>query len=150
MTDLLHAIYPWVKSLHVISVIAWMAGMFYLPRLFVYHVESVEKGSETDVLFQTMERRLLRVIINPAMTAAWVFGVLLALTPGIVDWGAVWPYTKFASVLALSGVHGMLSRYRKDFAAGKNVKSGRYYRLLNEAPTVLLVIIVVSIIARPF
>lgn len=150
MSDILQTIYPWVKSLHVISVIAWMAGMFYLPRLFVYHTESVEKGSETDALFQLMEWRLLRVIINPAMGATWIFGILLALTPGIVDWSAVWPYTKLASVLALSGVHGMLSRYRKDFAAGKNVKTGRYYRMLNEVPTVLLVIIVVSVIARPF
>lgn len=150
MLDFLFPFYPWIKSLHVISVIAWMAGMFYLPRLFVYHVESVEKGSETDKLFQLMERRLLKVIINPAMNATWFFGILLALTPGVVDWSAVWPYTKLASVLALSGVHGMLSRYRKAFERGENVKSGRYYRMLNEVPTVLMVIIVVSIIARPF
>lgn len=150
MTDFLQTIYPWVKSLHVISVIAWMAGMFYLPRLFVYHAESVEKGSETDTLFKLMEWRLLRMIINPAMTATWIFGIMLALTPGIVDWSAVWPYTKLASVLAMSGVHGMLSRFRKDFEAGKNVKTGRYFRMLNEVPTVLLVIIVVSVIARPF
>ncbi|MEH6833484.1 MULTISPECIES: protoporphyrinogen oxidase HemJ [Falsihalocynthiibacter] len=150
MFDILQSIYPWVKSLHVISVIAWMAGMFYLPRLYVYHVESVKKGSETDALFQLMERRLLKVIINPAMIATWVFGILLALTPGIVDWSAVWPYAKFASVLGLSGVHGMLSKYRRAFEAGENVKSGRYFRMLNEVPTVLMVIIVVSIIARPF
>ncbi|MCV6825613.1 MULTISPECIES: protoporphyrinogen oxidase HemJ [Halocynthiibacter] len=150
MFEFLLPFYLWIKCLHVISVFAWMAGMFYLPRLFVYHVESVEKGSETDKLFQLMERRLIKVIINPAMNAAWLFGILLVLTPGVIDWSAVWPYTKFASVLALSGVHGMLSRYRKAFERGENEKSGRYYRMLNEVPTVLLVIIVVSIIARPF
>jgi putative membrane protein len=150
MFDFLLTLYPWVKSLHVISVIAWMAGMFYLPRLYVYHTESVKKGSETDALFQLMERRLLKLIINPAMNATWLFGILLVLTPGVIDWSAVWPYTKFASVIALSGLHGMLSRFRKDFEAGRNTKSGRYFRLLNEVPTVLMVIIVVSVIARPF
>lgn len=150
MFDFLLTLYPWVKSLHVISVIAWMAGMFYLPRLYVYHTESVTKGSETDALFQLMERRLLKMIINPAMNATWFFGILLVLTPGVIDWSAVWPYTKFASVIAMSGLHGMLSRFRKDFEAGNNTKSGRYFRLLNEVPTVLMVIIVVSVIARPF
>jgi putative membrane protein len=150
MFDFLLTLYPWVKSLHVISVIAWMAGMFYLPRLYVYHTESVTKGSETDALFQLMERRLLKMIINPAMNATWFFGILLVLTPGVIDWSAVWPYTKFASVSAMSGLHGMLSRFRKDFEAGNNTKSGRYFRLLNEVPTVLMVIIVVSVIARPF
>ncbi|MCU0856299.1 MAG: CopD family protein, partial [Rhodobacteraceae bacterium] len=86
MIDALVAAYPWVKSLHVISVIAWMAGLFYLPRLFVYHVEQVEKGSATDTMFQTMERRLLRGIMNPAMIATWVFGLMLVFTPGIVYW----------------------------------------------------------------
>lgn len=150
MFEILLTVYPWVKSLHVISVIAWMAGMFYLPRLFVYHVERVEKGSETDTLFQLMEYRLLKVIINPAMISTWLFGILLVLTPGVIDWSAVWPYAKLASVLAMSGLHGMLSRFRKDFEAGNNVKSGRYFRMLNEVPTVLMIIIVVSVIARPF
>ncbi len=91
MAEILSTLYPWTKSLHVISVVAWMAGLFYLPRLFVYHVERFEPGSAQDVLFQTMEGRLFRAIMNPAMIATWVFGVALVLTPGVVDWGAVWP-----------------------------------------------------------
>ena len=93
MTDFLIVAYPWTKSLHVISVIAWMAGVFYLPRLFVYHAEAVKTGSETEELFQTMQRRLLRAIMNPAMIATWIFGLMLVFTPGIVDWSEVWPWT---------------------------------------------------------
>lgn len=150
MTDLLISLYPWTKSLHVISVIAWMAGIFYLPRLYVYHTETVGSGSETDALFQTMERRLLRAIMNPAMIAAWIFGLMLVFTPGIVDWHAVWPWTKAAAILAMTWFHHWLARRRKDFAAGANQVSGRSYRMMNEVPTLLLVIIVVSVIARPF
>ncbi len=150
MTDFLITAYPWTKSLHVISVIAWMAGMFYLPRLFVYHVEAIEQGSSTDALFQTMERRLLRAIMNPAMIATWVFGLMLVFTPGIVDWTEIWPWTKAASVLTLTWFHHWLGLRRKDFMSGKNTVTGRQYRLMNEVPTVLLIIIVVSVIARPF
>lgn len=150
MTDMLSALYPWVKSLHVISVIAWMAGLFYLPRLFVYHAEKVGETGGTHELFQTMEWKLLRVIMNPAMVAVWVFGLMLVFTPGIVDWSEVWPWTKAAAVLAMTWFHHWLARRRKDFAAGKNRFSGRQYRLMNEVPTLLLVIIVVSVIARPF
>ena len=150
MNDFLIAAYPWTKSLHVISVIAWMAGIFYLPRLFVYHVESVQQGSETDILFQTMERRLLRAIMNPAMIATWVFGLMLVFTPGIVDWSVLWPWTKAASVLVLTWFHHWLGLRRKDFLADKNTVTGRQYRLMNEVPTVLLIVIVVSVIARPF
>jgi putative membrane protein len=146
MTDFLIAWYPWIKTLHVISVIAWMAGMFYLPRLYVYHAEAVEAGSATDVLFQTMERRLLRAIINPAMIAAWVFGLCLVFTPGIVDWSSVWPWPKAAGVIALSALHGWLSARRRDFALGRNTRTGRTYRLMNEVPTVALVVIVGSVI----
>ena len=150
MNDFLIAAYPWTKSLHVISVIAWMAGIFYLPRLFVYHVESVQQGSETDILFQTMERRLLRAIMNPAMIATWVFGLMLVFTPGIVDWSALWPWTKAASVLVLTWFHHWLGLRRKELLADKNTVTGRQYRLMNEVPTVLLIVIVVSVIARPF
>ena len=150
ITDFLSSAYPWIKSLHVISVIAWMAGIFYLPRLFVYHVEAVKKGGDTDTLFQTMELRLLRAIMNPAMIATWVFGLCLVFTPGIVDWSAVWPWTKAASVLILTWFHHWLALRRKDFLNGKNEITGRQYRLMNELPTVLLVIIVVSVIARPY
>ena len=150
MFDFLSTAYPWIKSLHVISVIAWMAGLFYLPRLFVYHVEEAENGSEKDVLFQTMERRLLKAIMNPAMNATWVFGLCLVLTPGIVDWGSVWPWTKLAGVLGMTGFHHWLGNRRKDFAENRNVVSGRTYRLMNEVPTVLMILIVVSVITRPF
>lgn len=150
MTDFLIWIYPWTKSLHVISVIAWMAGLFYLPRLFVYHVEKVERGAETDMLFQTMEVRLLRIIMNPAMIATWVFGLLLVFTPGIIDWGAVWPYTKAAAVIAMTWFHHWLGLRRKELLQVTNQTSGRQFRLMNEVPTALLVIIVISVIARPF
>ncbi|MDW4549162.1 protoporphyrinogen oxidase HemJ [Defluviimonas sp. D31] len=148
MTDLLVSVYPWTKALHVISVIAWMAGLFYLPRLFVYHVESVETGSETDRLFQVMERKLLRLIMNPAMTATWVFGLCLVFTPGIVDWSAMWPWAKAGAVIAMTWFHHWLGYRRKDFAASRNTRTGRRYRLMNEVPTVLLVIIVISVIVR--
>ena len=150
MTDFLIVAYPWTKSLHVISVIAWMAGVFYLPRLFVYHAEAVKTGSETEELFQTMQRRLLRAIMNPAMIATWIFGLMLVFTPGIVDWSEVWPWSKAASVLTLTWFHHWLAKRRKDFLTGTNNVTGRQYRLMNEVPTVLLIIIVVSVIARPF
>jgi len=148
--EYLAAAYPWTKSLHVISVIAWMAGLFYLPRLFVYHAEKVGAGTETDALFQTMEYRLLRAIMNPAMIATWVFGLGLVFTPGVVYWGDVWPWIKAAAVLVMTWFHHWLAWRRKDFAKGENTRSGRSYRIWNEVPTVLLIVIVVSVIARPF
>jgi putative membrane protein len=148
MTDFLALLYPWTKAIHVVSVIAWMAGLFYLPRLFVYHSESIEAGSETDALFQKMERNLLRLIMNPAMVLAWTFGLALVFTPGIVDWSEVWPWTKAASVLAMTWFHHWLGYRRKDFVRGENSRTGRTYRIMNEVPTVLLVVIVVSVIVR--
>lgn len=148
ISDFLASIYPWTKALHVMSVIAWMAGIFYLPRLFVYHVESVEKGSETDRLFQVMERKLLRLIMNPAMSATWVFGLALVFTPGIVDWSEVWPWTKAASVLAMTWFHHWLGYRRKEFVAGMNSRTGRTYRMMNEVPTVLMILIVLSVIVK--
>ncbi len=145
MTDLLSAIYPWTKSLHVISLIAWMAALFYLPRLYVYHASDPRAD---DGLFQKMERLLLRAIMTPAMIATWVFGLALVATPGVVDWGMVWPWTKAAAVLAMTGFHGWLGARRKDFAAGTNMRSGRTYRIANEVPTVLLVVIVLSVIVK--
>lgn len=150
MGAVLTSVYPWVLSLHLISVIAWMAGLFYLPRLFVYHVENAGSRNQTDELFQTMEMKLLRLIMNPAMVATWLFGSLLLLTPGVVDWSQGWPWTKAGAVLAMSWFHHWLARRRKDFMKQNNTLSGRQYRLMNEVPTVLLVIIVVSVIARPF
>ncbi|MGB3148053.1 MAG: protoporphyrinogen oxidase HemJ [Paracoccaceae bacterium] len=148
MIDLLATAYPWIKSLHVISVIAWMAGIFYLPRLFVYHVEDCALGSETDRLFQRMEYKLLRIIMNPAMIATWIFGICLVLTPGIVDWHAIWPWTKAGAVLGMTWFHHWLGRRRKDFMRGENRLSGRHYRIMNEVPTVLLAIIVLSVIVK--
>jgi putative membrane protein len=149
MTGFLIDAYPWTKSLHVISVIAWMAGLFYLPRLFVYHVEQVGSGNKTDELFQTMERRLLKAIMNPSMIATWVFGLALVFTPGIVDWSAVWPWTKAASVLGMTWFHMWCSARRKDFVNGTNTRTGRQYRMMNEVPTLLLIVIVISVIVRP-
>lgn len=150
MTDFLISAYLWTKSLHVISVIAWMAGLFYLPRLFVYHIEQVKPGSDNDIMFQTMERRLLRAIMNPAMIATWIFGLALVFTPGIVDWSQVWPWTKAAAVLVMTWFHHWLGWRRNDFIKGSIQTTGRQFRLMNEVPTVLLVIIVVSVIARPW
>lgn len=150
MQDALFAAYPWVKSFHVIAVIAWMAGIFYLPRLFVYHVESVKDGSETAALFQIMERKLLRVIMNPAMIVTWVAGLFLVLTPGIIDWSAFWPWAKTIAVLGMTWFHMWLGGQRKAIAAGENRLTGRQYRMMNEVPTVLMIIIVIAVIARPF
>ena len=141
--------YPWIKSLHVISMIAWMAGMLYLPRLFVYHCD-VARGSAESERFKVMERRLFKLITNPAMIATWIFGLLLVATPGIVDWSAGWWHVKFLSVILMSGVHGVLSARRRAFLEDRNTKSQRYFRILNEVPTVLMIIIVFMVIVQPF
>jgi protoporphyrinogen IX oxidase len=148
MQDLLSGAYPWVKSIHVMAVIAWMAGLFYLPRLFVYHAEQGPVGSEAHGLLQVMENKLLRLIMNPSMITTWLFGLALVLTPGIVDWSEVWPWTKAAAVLGMTWFHGWLSLRRKDFAAGRNRLAGRRYRIMNEVPTLLMVVIVLSVIVK--
>ena len=141
--------YLWIKALHIISVMAWMAGMLYLPRLFVYHVDA-EPGSVQSETFKIMERRLMRAIINPAMGAAFLFGTLLAVTPGIVDWSTGWPWFKIVLLIALTGIHGFMSRWRRQFEADQNVHSGKFYRLMNEVPTVLMILIVITIVVKPF
>ena len=146
MSDFLANFYPWVKSLHVIAVITWMAGLFYLPRLYVYHVEHVMAGSAADRMFQVMERRLLKGIMNPSMILVWIFGMALVFTPGIIDWTAVWPWTKAVSVIAMTWFHIWLGIRRKGFVAGRNTLTGRQYRLMNEIPTILLLVIVFSVI----
>ncbi|GAB4381927.1 CopD family protein [Albidovulum sp.] len=148
MTGFLAEIYPWTKALHILSVIAWMAGLFYLPRLFVYHAEQVAAGSETDALFQLMERRLLRLIMNPAMIATWTFGLMLVFTPGIVDWSSLWPWTKAAGVLGMTWFHHWLGYRRKEFVAGTCAVSGRSFRIMNEVPTVFLLLIVFSVVLK--
>ncbi len=149
MSALLGEFHPWIKALHVIAMIAWMAGMFYLPRLYVYHVDA-EAGSELSETLKVMERRLLRAIINPAMVLTWVFGGLLLATPGVIDWSAGWIHLKLVAVVVMSTLHGFYSRWRKDFAADRNRRSARFYRLANEAPTVLMIVIVIMVIVRPF
>ena len=141
--------YLWILSGHIISIIAWMAGMFYLPRLFAYHAEA-EVGSDQSETFKIMERRLLRAIINPAMGAAWIFGILLVLTPGVVDWTMGWPWVKATMVLALSGLHGLLSRWRRHFAGDRNVHTAQFYKRINEVPTVMMVVIVIMVVTKPF
>lgn len=148
MGDFLADLYPWTKAFHIMSVIAWMAGLFYLPRLFVHHVEQSEKIKEIDPVFQMMEVKLLRLIMNPAMIATWVFGLMLVMTPGIVDWSAVWPYTKAAAVLVMTWFHHWLGLRRKDFVKGQNTVTGRHYRMMNEVPTAMMVVIVLSVVVR--
>ena len=147
--DVLAEYYPWTKSLHLLSVFAWMAGLFYLPRLYVYHTPA-EPGSAQSELFKVMERRLLRGIMNPAMIAAWVFGATLVLTPGVVDWGAGWWHGKMAGFLGMTLFHHHLGYARKDFLADRRRHSERYWRAMNEVPTVLLILIVVMVIVKPF
>ncbi|MGR3484320.1 MAG: CopD family protein [Paracoccaceae bacterium] len=148
MTDLLITIYPYAKSLHVVSVIAWMAGLFYLPRLFVYHAERAQTGDVLDATFQVMEGKLLRLIMTPAMIATWTFGLVLVAVPGVVDWGMVWPWVKAAGVIGMTAAHMWLAARRREFASGANTRDGRTYRLANEVPTVLMVAIVFAVIVR--
>ena len=148
MLDILILGYPWIKALHIISVIAWMAGLFYLPRLYVYHVEQVGESGETHEMFLTMERRLLKAIMNPAMIASWVFGLLLVSTPGIVDWSAVWPWLKAGSIIGMTLFHMWLAGRRKDFMSASNSRSGRAYRIMNEVPTLLMIVIVFSVVVK--
>ena len=148
ITDFLAEWYLVTKALHLIAVISWMAGIFYLPRLFVYHAEQVEPGTKTEIMFQTMERRLLRGIMNPAMIATWFFGLALVFTPGIVDWSDSWVWAKAACIVAMTWFHSWLGLRRKDFVAGTNSRSGRTYRMMNEVPTVLMVVIVFAVVTR--
>ncbi len=143
------AIYPWIKAFHVISMIAWMAGLFYLPRLFVYHC-GVPAGSVESERFKVMERRLLKQITTPAMIATVVFGVLLVITPGVIDWAAGWWHLKLLAILIMLGFHGNLSRWRRDFMDDRNTRSHKFYRIANEIPTVLMFVIVIMVIVKPF
>jgi putative membrane protein len=139
--------YPWIKAFHLIAVMAWMAGMLYLPRLFVYHCEA-EPGSKQSETFKVMERRLLGAIINPAMIATWALGLWLAWSSEA--WSAGWFRAKLVLVVILSAVHGLFARWRKDFAVDRNRHSAIFYRLVNELPTVLMIGIVVLAIVKPF
>lgn len=140
--------YSYIKAFHIIAMVAWMAGMFYLPRLYVYHA-GVEPGSQTSEIFKVMEHRLLRVIINPAMIATWILGLILMF--GFVDWqGQGWIHAKLGLVVLLTIFHVMLARWRKDFAADRNQHSEKFYRIANEIPTLLLIFIVILVVIKPF
>jgi putative membrane protein len=147
MLDWLQGHADWLKAFHIISVIAWMAGMLYLPRLFVYH-SSAPKGSPMSETFKIMERRLLRGIINPSMIAVYVTGPLLAYVEGY--WVSPWLWLKFACALGLGGVHGYLARCVKAFACDANTRPASFYRVLNEVPTVLMIVIVLLVVLKPF
>jgi putative membrane protein len=147
--NFLAGLYPWTKALHIIAMVAWMAGLLYLPRLFVYHCE-VSPGSETSERFKVMEYRLYRFIMTPAMLATFALGICLALTPGLVDWSSGWFYVKLVCVLGLAGVHGMMSRWRKDFLADRNRRPQKYFRVMNEVPTLLMIVAVIMVAVKPF
>lgn len=135
-----------ILAFHICFFTAWMAGMFYLPRLYVYHCQ-VAPGSAESARFKIMEQRLLRYITNPAMAATWIAGILLILTPGAVNWHAAWWLTKFSAVILMSGVHGAFSKWRKDFLTDSNRHSEKFYRIANEIPTILFIVIVFSVVA---
>lgn len=149
MIDFLTLAYPWIKALHLIAVISWMAGMLYLPRLFVYHADT-EVGSDQSETFKIMERRLLRAIMAPAMGATWLLGLTLAFIPGVVDFSDGWFYAKLVLVLVMSAAHGRMVRWQRDFENDANQRSARYYRIANEIPTLLMIGIVVLVIVKPF
>jgi putative membrane protein len=140
-------LYLWLKALHIIAVIAWMAGMLYLPRIYVYHCAAAA-GSIQAETFKTMERRLLRAIVNPAMIATWALGLVLAWQ-GVL-WGQPWFHVKLVLVLILSGFHGLLARWRRQFANDQNRHSAKFYRVMNEVPTMLMIAIVILAVVEPF
>ncbi len=149
MDAFLSEVYLWVKALHIISNIAWMAGLLYLPRFFVYHAGAAS-GSDKAETFKVMERRLLRAIMNPAMIATYLFGTMLLLTPGIADWSSAWLYVKLTLVGILTVLHHLFALWRKDFAADRNERSVGFYRMMNEAPTLVMIGIVIMVVVRPF
>ncbi len=139
--------YLWIKALHLIAVIAWMAGMLYLPRLYVYHCQAAP-GSELSEKLKIMERKLLRLIINPAMIAAWIFGIMLAIALDM--WASGWLHAKFTLLIGMQIAHALLARYRRHFARDENRHSERFYRIVNEVPTVLMIGIVILVVVKPF
>ncbi len=142
-------LYPWTKAIHIIAVIAWMAAMLYLPRLYVYHCTAAP-GSEMSELFKVMERRLYKQIMTPAMIITLLFGIILALTPGIVNWHSGWIYVKLFAVLLLAGFHGALGGWRRAFLHDRNRKPQRFFRIANEVPTLLMIVAVVMVVVQPF
>ena len=147
MRDAILQALPWLRALHVVAVISWMAGLLYLPRLFVYHCDA-PAGSPMSETFKVMERRLLRAIMNPAMVVAWVVGLAMVWAQDL--WGAGWMQAKLALVVAMTAMHHVLARWRKDFAVDRNTRPARDYRIANEVPTLLMIGIVVLVFVRPW
>ena len=148
MSDILIVLYPWIKSLHLISVISWMAGLFYLQRIFVYHVERSDGEDQINEIFLIMEKKLHSFIMTPAMIVSWICGFLLAATPGIIDFSHMWVWVKLLAIIAMTLFNIWLGLKISDFKTNNNTLSGKQYRLLNEVPTVLLVIIIVSVVLK--
>jgi len=149
MIEMSATAFLWIKALHIISAIAWVAGMLYLPRLFIYHCDA-EPGSQLSETFKIMERRLLRTIINPAMVCTFVFGGILLANLDAEAWGDSWLHAKLIFVVILAGMHGMFSHWRRDFEADNNQRSGKFYRAMNEIPTALMVGIIIFVVVKPF
>ena len=149
MSAWLTALYPWAKALHIVFVISWLAGLLYLPRLFVYHAAE-RSGSEASETFKVMERRLLRGIMAPAIVGTYVFGGMLAATPGAVDWQRGWIWAKLGLVAVLTIFHHALMRWRRDFAEDRNRHTARFFRIVNELPGVVMLIIVLLVVVKPF
>jgi len=149
VSGMLAVAYPWLKAMHIVAFVAWMAGLLYLPRLFVYHAEAAP-GSDAARVFAVMERRLLRGIMHPALALTVVFGGLLAATPGVVDWRQGWIWAKLALVAGLVLFHALLAHWRRRFAAGAPPHGARFFRIVNELPTLALVAIVVLVVVKPF
>lgn len=149
MLEFLASAYPWLKALHIIAVISWMAGLLYLPRLFVNHV-GLGPGSEASEMLRGMERRLLRIIMRPAFVVSFLSGLALIHTPGIVDWSLAWMWLKLLLLLGLAVMHGLMEVWCSQFARDSNEHSSRFFRLINEVPTLLMVGIVLLVIAKPF
>ena len=148
MNEFLLLIYPWAKTVHIISVISWMAGLLYLPRIMVYHVEKAVVGDEIDAIFQVMEQRLFKLIMTPAMISAWIFGLLLAITPRVINWSLSWPWLKLLAVVLLTAFHYWINARRKDFLRGENQLTSHHFRMLNEVPTVLMIIAVSAVVFK--
>ncbi len=142
-------LYPWLKALHVISVIAWMAALLYLPRLYYYHRTEEMAGRDVGKLFSVMESRLLRIIATPAMLASWLFGLLLVSVPGIIDWGQLWPWLKAACIVIMTWFHFWLAGRRKELSQGACRVDPRSFKLMNEVPSVLIIVIVIMVVVRP-
>ena len=149
MIDLSSTAFVWIKALHIISVMAWIAGLLYLPRLFIYHCDA-EPGSDKSETFKIMERRLLRAIMNPAMVVSLIFGGLLLANLDIDSWTDGWLHSKLLCVILLLGMHGVMNRWWRDFENDANQRPAKFYRVMNEVPTALMICIVIFAVVKPF